>query len=331
MKKVIVVFIALVLVYCGRATAQPGSAANQRKITIGMIGKMANNPVFIASYAGAQVAAKELGAKNKVNIVIDWQTPPEENVQEQAAALDRFARAGVQGVAIACTDANYLTSLIDKVVDKGIPVMCFDSDAPQSKRFAYNGADDVEFGRMLMRQLATEVKGAGTIAVLAGYKNALNLQRRLQGIKEELKKYPRITLPPDYVFHNLDVPAIASETVAREQKAHPEITAWIFIGSPALLIKNSLKWKPGTVKVVAGNAVPAELEYVESGHVQSLVGVNCFQYGYKSVEILLDKILRNRTPADPNVYTPLRPVTKKNREEWSLNWRKWLMREALSR
>jgi len=230
---------------------------------------MGNNPVFIAAYAGARVAAKELGTKNKVDVVIDWQTPPEENVQEQAAALDRLSRASVQGIAIACSDASYLSPLIDKVVNKGIPVMCFDSDAPQSKRFAYNGADDVEFGRMLMRQLASEVKGSGTIAVLAGYRNALNLQRRLQGIKEELKKFPRIVLPPDYVYHNLDIPDIASETVAREQKAHPDITAWIFIGSPALLVKNSLQWKPGTVKVVAGNAVPAELEYVQSGHVQS--------------------------------------------------------------
>jgi ribose transport system substrate-binding protein len=58
--------------------------------------------------------------------------------------------------------------------------------------------------------------------------------------------------------------------------------------------------------------------------------VNCFQYGYKSVEILLEKILGNRAPDVPSVYTPLTPVTKKNVEEWSLNWKKWLMREALA-
>jgi hypothetical protein len=38
-----------------------------------------------------------------------------------------------------------------------------------------------------------------------------------------------------------------------------------------------LKWNPGEIKVIAGNAIPAELEYVKSGHVQSLVDVNCFQ------------------------------------------------------
>jgi len=208
--------------------------------------------------------------------------------------------------------------------------MCFDSDAPKSKRFAYYGADDVEFGRMLLKELAAEIDGKGSIAILAGNRNALNLQRRLQGIKDELKKYPQMILYPEKIYHNLDIPEIASETVAREQKAHPDITAWIFITSPALLIKNSIKWNPGEIKVVAGNAVPGELDYVKNGYVQSLVGVNCFQLGYKTVEILLEKILNNHDPVEPIMYIQLTPVSKENVEEWTLNWRKWLLKEAMS-
>lgn len=164
--------------------------SDQKRITIGMIGKMSNNPVFIAAYSGARVAANELSSKYKAEVVIDWQTPGNENSQEQAAALERFTNTGVDGIAISCTDANYLTPLIDKAVEKGIPVICFDSDAPKSNRFAYYGADDIEFGKMLMKELATQLKGKGIIAVLAGNRNALNLQRRLQGVKNELKKYP---------------------------------------------------------------------------------------------------------------------------------------------
>jgi ribose transport system substrate-binding protein len=296
-----------------------------------MIGKIANNPAFIASYTGARLAAKELGEKYKVQITIDWQTPNVENVQEQADAIERFSRSGIDGILISCTDANYLTRVIDEVVDKGTSIMCFDSDAPKSKRFAYYGADDIEFGRMLVKELADEINDKGIIAILAGNKNALNLQRRLQGIKDELKKHPKITLPPNNVYHNIDIPAIASETVAREQNIHPDITGWIFIASSALQVQNSLKWNPGDVKVVAGNAVPVELEFIKSGHVQNLVGINCFQMGYKSIEILLDKILYKRTPKDPTIYIPLTSVSKKNVEEWSLNWKKWLIKEAVYR
>ena len=299
----------LILLCSGLMVGQTNKRSlDQRKITIGMIGKISTNPVFIAAYSGARVAAKELGAKYKVDITIDWQTPNVENVQEQAASIERFSRSGASGIAIACSDANYLTSTIDQVSGKGIPVMCFDSDAPKSKRFAYCGADDAEFGKMLMKEMATELKGKGVIAVLAGNKNALNQQRRLQGLKEELKKYPKITLSPENIYHNLEITERAVETVTRAQKMNPNIQGWVFLGSWSLLVKNSIKWNPGEIKVVAGNAVPAELEYVKSGYVQSLVGVNCFQMGYKTVETLLDKILNKRDPKEPSMFIPLTTV-----------------------
>jgi ribose transport system substrate-binding protein len=329
MKKQFILFLCLVLLSYGVLLAQVKT--DQKKITMGMIGKINKNPVFIAAYSGARVAAKELSAKYKVEIEIDWQTPEEENVQEQAASIKRFSNLGVQGIAIACSDANFLTPTIDDAVDKGTSVMCFDSDAPKSKRFAYCGADDIEFGKMLMKELAAELKGKGTIAVLAGNKNALNQQRRLQGVKEELKNFPRIILPPENVYHNIEIPEPSVELIRRVQKANPNISGWVFEGSWALLIKNSLPWNPGEVKVVAGNAVPAELDYVQSGYVQSLVGVNCFQFGYKSVEILLDRIMNKRIPDKPLMYIQLIPVTTNNVDEWSLNWKKWLIKEAVSR
>jgi ribose transport system substrate-binding protein len=85
------------------------------------------------------------------------------------------------------------------------------------------------------------------------------------------------------------------------------------------------------VKVVAGNAVPAELEYVKSGYVQSLVGISCFQLGYKSIEILVDKILKNKAPNEPLMYSPLTAVNENNVDEWSLNWKKWMLKEAINR
>jgi len=332
MKNGIGIFLVLMLVCSGLLVGQTDKKnLQQRKITFGMIGKKSTNPVFIAAYSGARVAAKELGAKYKLDIVIDWKSPEKENAQEQASALEGFARSGVNGVAISCVDANYLTSTINQVTEKGIPVMCYDSDAPKSKRFVYHGADDIEFGKMLLRELASELNDKGSIAVLAGNKNALNLQRRLQGIKEELKKHPNIVLVPDNVCYNIELPDLAGSTVEREQKKRPTIKGWIFIGSTILQAKNNLKWNAGEVKVVAGNAIPAELDYVQSGYVQGLVGVNCFQMGYKSVELLLDKVLHNHAPADQQLYAPLTPVSKKNVEEWSLNWKKWLLKEAMNR
>jgi hypothetical protein len=53
--------------------------------------------------------------------------------------------------------------------------------------------------------------------------------------------------------------------------------------------------------------------------------------GYKSIEILLEKKLFNRSPKNPTTYIPLTPVSKKNVSEWDINWKKWLIKEAVYR
>jgi ribose transport system substrate-binding protein len=332
MKNIIILLSCLFFIGSGLIQAQTNDKkVNAKNITIGLIGKSQSNPVFIAAYSGARVAAKEIGAKYGVEVVIDWRTPKTENPQQQAQSVEQLSRSGVAGIAIACSDANILTSPINKAVDLGIPVVCFDADAPKSKRFAYYGSDNAEFGRTLMKELAHVMNEHGVVAIIGGNKNALNLQRRIQAVKEELKNYPSMSLLPNGVFYHEELPEKASEVVARAQKANPQIGGWVFVGGWPLWLKNSIKWEPGKVKIVACDALPAELEYIKSGHVQVLIAQGCFLWGYKSVEILLNKILKNQKPSEELVVDPPTRVTKENYEEWSLNWKKWLLKDAVNR
>jgi ABC-type sugar transport system substrate-binding protein len=119
MRHRLIFLFCLMFVSFGIIFAQTGkNNSSQKKITIGLIGKIGTNSVFIAAHSGAKLAAKELGAKYNVDVVIDWATPEKENVQEQAAAIERLTRSGASGIAIACSDAKYLTPVIDEAVDK---------------------------------------------------------------------------------------------------------------------------------------------------------------------------------------------------------------------
>jgi ribose transport system substrate-binding protein len=184
---------------------------------------------------------------------------------------------------------------------------------------------------MILKELAQDMNGRGVIAMIAGNKNAPNLQRRVRAITEELGKYPSMRLLPKGVYYHEEIAEKAVEVVARAQKMNPQIEGWIFVGGWPLWAKNAIKWQPGKVKVVACDALPAELEYVKSGHVQVLIAQGCFLWGYKSVELLLNKILMNQSPAEQVIAAPLTRVTKENLDEWSLNWKKWLLKEAVNR
>lgn len=308
------------LLLVGAVSAQ----AADKKITIGLVAKSQSNPVFQAAYSGAKDAAKELGPKYGVEVVIDWQTPADEDAQKQAEAIEQLARGGAQGIAVSCSDANTDTPAINKAVDLGAVVVCFDSDAPKSKRLCYYGTDDATCGKVVMTELAKVMGDKGAVAILAGNQTAPNLQKRVQGVKDELKNHAGMKLAADGVFYHPETPEQASEAVNTAQSTHPEIEGWAMIGGWPLFAKNALKWAPGSVKVVSVDALPAQLGYVKSGHVAALYAQDCYGWGYKSVELLLNKIVKNQNPESVRVIDPLTRVTKENAEEFGRKWDKWL-------
>jgi ribose transport system substrate-binding protein len=323
MKKILFVFCLI--------TVMGGSILGQKKIVIGIIGKSGSNPVFKAAYAGARIAAKELGPNFNAEIQIECQSPVNEDAQEQAEILNKLSRSGVSGIAVSCNDVSILTRAINNAVNMGTEIVCFDSDAPKSRRFAYYGADNILFGRMLVRELAREMNEAGVVAILAGNKNSFNHQQRVQAISEELKKFPSMKLLSNGIFYTEETPEKTAELINRTQKSNPEIGGWIFIGGWPLFLKNAIKWDPGQVKIVSCDALPEELDYLKSGHVQVLLGQNCFLWGYRSVEFLLNKILQNKKPDSEIMPDMTTRVTKKNIDDWSLNWKKWMLKEALNK
>ena len=117
--------------------ASGGAGGTTKKVKIGIIAKSISNAVFQAAHSGAQDAAKELGAKYGVDVEVEIRTPTDEDAQKQAEAIEALVRSGVNGIAISCTEANTVTTAIDRAVSRGVQIVCFDSDAARSKRFAY--------------------------------------------------------------------------------------------------------------------------------------------------------------------------------------------------
>ena len=301
--------------------AATGFAA-EKTYTFGVIAKSNNNPVFQAAKTGAEDEAAKLSKEHGVDIKIDWRTPNEEDPQKQADAVEQLVNAGAQGIAISASDANKLTDAIDKAVDSGVPVVMFDSDAPKSKRLAIFGTDDIDCGQKVMSELAKEMGGKGVVAILAGNQNAPNLQKRVQGVKEEAKKYPDIKIIDSY-YHK-ETPQDAAAKVEQVMQAHPEITGWAMVGGWPLFTDNALKFAPGTVKVVAVDALPAELGYLRSGHVQVLLAQQVYEWGSKSVDMLYDKVAEDKNTPSTFVKGELIPITKDNVDEFAKNWEKWL-------
>jgi ribose transport system substrate-binding protein len=296
-----------------------------KTITIGLIAKSQNNPVFLAARTGANDAAKELGKQHGVEIKIDWQTPTAEDAQKQADYMERLVAAGVDGIAVSCSDAKTMTLAINAAVDKGVPVVCFDSDAPESKRFAYYGTDDFACGKQVGAELAKAMGDKGVVAILAGNQTAPNLQKRVAGVKDELKKHSGIRIKDTYYHKETAQDAVAK--LEEVQRTNPDITGWAMVGGWPLFTDNALDNIAGKAKVVAVDALRQQLVYVRNGQVEVLLGQKVYEWGYESVRLLVDKIVSKKAPSEPVVKADLVRVTKQNAEEYGKQWGKWLGEE----
>jgi ribose transport system substrate-binding protein len=279
--------------------AQPSGAsaspATARPLRIAVIAKSASNPSFVAARTGAENRARALSASLHRPIQIEWLTPPQEDGAVQAQRIAQAVKEGMDAVLLSCSDARVVTPAIDDAVAHGVPVMTFDSDAPDSRRFAYCGVDDIKAGEMLMEELAHLVPRGARVAVLAGNRAAPNLIRRVEGVLREAARHPDIKVVG--TFYTVETPEEASATVIEVDAAHPDIEGWAMVGGWALYTKTLLRelqqdhrrrHKP--VRIVSINALPPQLAYVEAGYAPVLLAQPTYLWGEIGVDAIVDKL-----------------------------------------
>jgi len=308
---------------CNRQADSPadGAAAPARGVRVAMIAKSSTNPVFLSARTGAEAAAKELTQKHGVPVEIVWLTPPAEDGQVQAQRITQAVNEGATAILISCSDAGKVTGAINDAAGRGVPVMTFDSDAPDSKRFAFYGVDDLKTGQAVMDELATQMGERGSVAILAGNQNAPNLRRRVEGVKQAAAKYPNMTIVG--TFYHIETPQDAAAEVIRVQNAYPQIQGWAMIGGWPLFTQTLLSdLDPKKVKIVAVDALPAELAYVDKGLAPVLLAQPTYLWGYVSVQRIFDKV-HQKQDVPEIIPMELVRVSKDNLGTWARQLRDW--------
>lgn len=301
------------------ATAPTAPAV--RPLRIAMIGKSSTNPIFLSARTGAEAAAKDLSGKVGRLVEVVWMTPPQEDGALQAQRIAQAVKEGAGAILISVSDAALATSAIDAAVDAGVPVMTFDSDAPRSKRFAYYGVDDRRLGQDVMAQLAKQLGGHGKVAILAGNENAPNLRQRVEGVRAEAARFPGVQIVG--TFFHVERPEEAAATVLRVNGQHRDLRGWAMVGGWALFTKTLLgEIDPKKMKIVAVDALPPQLPYVEKGVAPVLLAQQPYLWGNVGVTKIVDKLVHKK---DVPPIVPMDPVrvTPETLGSWARQLRQW--------
>jgi ribose transport system substrate-binding protein len=299
----------------------PNAAGGKKTFTIAMIAKSSTNPVFLSGRTGAEKAADSISKATGVAVKVDWLTPPNEDAAVQAQRIAQAVNSGADAILLSASDASKLVGAINEAVDRGVPVMTFDSDVPNSKRFSFYGGDDEAMGHQVMGELVKQLGGKGKVAILGGNQNAPNLQKRVKGARDEAAKTSGIQVLN--VFYHPETPQDAAAEVLRAQNAYPDIQGWAFIGGWPLFTKALLTdLDPNKVKIVSIDALASELPYVEKGLAPVLFAQPTYNWGYVSVKTIYDHV-HDKKDVPPHVQMDLIRVDKASLGQWARQLKDW--------
>jgi len=248
-------------------------------LTFGIIYPMVNS-----TYEVITRNAEEAAGEHNIQLLV--QAPDEANLEQQIRIMETMIRQRLDGIAIDPVDADALIPVINKAIASGIPVVCFESDAPGSKRLGFIGADNYETGRTMGKAVSRLLNGKGMILVETGMSRMHGLSKRLDGLLQYLNTETQIDVLE--VRYNEGSESRATMELEEMIDAHPHFNAFIGLdyvsGSTSILV-----WKAKGLKRYAltlGLTQAAE-EALRNGQLTSVISQNEEQWGVSIINTLL--------------------------------------------
>jgi len=301
------------LLLAGMAIAMMATPAFAQTYKFVVVPKAMNNPFFDLARDGCEKRAKELG-----NVECVYKGPVEHEPATQAQIIQDFITQKVDGLAISVADVAAMSKSIEAATAAGIPVITFDADAPGSKRIAYIGTNNKEFGLALGKQLLKLRPDGGKYAMVSGGPGAKNLAERVDGVREALKgsKWTEVGGSPTYCNDDF---ALSIQQMTDLRTATPDLAAIVPVGGwpmfapegfKAFVSKSKKDIDSGKFTLVVADTLKMQLELLRDGYANALVGQRPFEMGEKSMDVLL--AIKKGEKVPEIVYTGLDLVTKDN-------------------
>jgi len=239
-----------------------------------------NLPYWQEAQAGLADAAKQLGVKSEL-------TGPEKfDPQEQLRAFQKVAESKPAGIMISVTRPDLLQDAISAAIAQGIPVITVDSDAPNSKRVMFVGADNFRAGVESAKRLADILKGQGQVVVIT-IPGQLNVDERLRGVNETLKKYPGLKVVQ--TIDDRGDPRVANDNIAALLKAKAKIDGIISLeasgGSGAAEALHRLDVK---IPIVGFDKDPETLDWIDRDGITATVTQKPYVMAYYALKFADD-------------------------------------------
>lgn len=304
------------------ALTLPG-IASAKDLKLALVPKAMNNPFFDLARDGCYKAQAELDGIECVYI-----GPGEHTELEQIQIVQDLISQGVDGIAVAPSNAPAMGKALRAAKAAGIPVITWDSDVlpgDADMRATYVGTKNYDIGVNLAKITMAQHPGGGAVCLQTGGAAAANHNERLLGIRETLAG-AKLGTPPGRMLAGeggwtevAGCPLITdddgnkavqglTDILAKEQN----LTAFISTGAFTQWFDNAYRQAVGPYKarmdagdlsIVVADTLPMQMDQLKEGLSNGQVGQRPFEMGFRAMHILKD--LAGGMRVEPVIYTGL--------------------------
>lgn len=269
-----------------------------------------------------------------------YRGPDISNVRMQDQVINQLIDEGIDGIAVAITQSNYLVkNSLKRAKEAGIPIITYDSDIeasinedPNSVRLAYIGTDNFELGKSLGEELKKHRPNGGTLIMQSGRPDSPNLNLRLMGVRSALsgKIYDK---PPGELlnndsgwtevrepFFNFDQLAQSVNQMESVMKGKPvKADSFIAVGGwpqndqalyRKMIAPYQAKINNNKIIIVITDTSSEQLTMLEDHLVHINIGQDPYEMGKQAI-LTLYKIVTEQK-YDKIIYTPITFCTPEN-------------------
>jgi len=239
-------------------------------------------PYWQEAEAGFKDAAKQMGVK------VELTGPAAYSPDEELAAFQQAVCQKPSGILLAASAAELFRSPINSAIEQGIPVICMDADSPESKRILFIGTDNFRAGQESGRRMGDLLKVKGNVVVVTVL-GPFNLDDRLRGVEEALKKFPGMKITQAIDDRADSRNAYDTISALMQSKDKPDgiicLEASGGAGTADALHRLDLT---GKIPIVAFDKDPETLDWIQRGAIAATVVQKPYVMSYYGLKFLDD-------------------------------------------
>jgi LacI family transcriptional regulator len=257
---------------------------------------------------------REAAAMFEPTLLVDFRSYPRLG-KGDAALFEQALEEGTNGLIIAPGDPAALKSLIRKASQRGIPVACVVTDAPETPRLTSVSADPFTVGAVAGELLTRFVSQGGPAAFFTGWLSMQDHADKLRGFQSSLDAAARSgsSLTLEAVVEAHDDEREAHKRAVNLLKAHPDLKAIYVSTVNSLPVLRAVEEVGRTrdLTMVTTDLFPELVSWIRAGTVVATVYQRPISQGRLALQALY-QFLADGTCPQPRIKVVPHVVMRSN-------------------